>query len=78
MEEWDPYIASGVAIQNQRSTLSLAHQQGVVEGLRLGPRRQCKAPRIDLDAERHAYLDSLDTEGYKALLGQLQGKGRWP
>jgi predicted transposase/invertase (TIGR01784 family) len=77
-EEWDAYIASGMAIQNERGALSIAHKQGVVEGLRMGIEALCKAMRIDLDVERHAYLDSLDADGYKVLLEQLQLEGRWP
>src|SRR5262249_8437270 len=31
-EEWDAYIAAGMAIQNERGALSLAHKEGLAEG----------------------------------------------
>jgi predicted transposase/invertase (TIGR01784 family) len=33
-EEWDAYIRAGMAIQDERGALSLAHKQGKLEGLR--------------------------------------------
>jgi predicted transposase/invertase (TIGR01784 family) len=34
--EWDAYIAAGMAIQNERGALSVAHREGKEEGLREG------------------------------------------
>jgi hypothetical protein len=31
-EEWDAYIAAGMAIQNERGALSLARKEGITEG----------------------------------------------
>ena len=35
-EEWDAYIAAGMALQSERGALSLAHREGLAEGLHQG------------------------------------------
>jgi predicted transposase/invertase (TIGR01784 family) len=35
-EEWDAYIASGMALQNERGAISLARKEGQLEGVREG------------------------------------------
>jgi len=89
-EEWDAYIAAGMAIQNERGALSLAHKEGVQEGfqkgertgeengLRLGIEALCDAFGIDLHVERKQALQALDAAGFKALLAKLKAKRRWP
>jgi len=88
--EWDAYIAAGMAIQNERGALSLAHKEGVQEGyekgeqkgerkgLQLGIEALCNAFGIDLDAERQQVLQVLDAAGLKALLAKLTAERRWP
>jgi len=54
--EWDAYIAAGMAIQNERGALSLAHRQGAEEGLRLGIEALCDALGIELTSGRQREL----------------------
>jgi hypothetical protein len=72
--EWDAYIAAGMAIQNERGALSLAHK----EGLRLGIEALCEALGIELTNERQRELHALDTAGLKGLLARLGSERRWP
>ncbi len=52
-EEWDAYIAAGMAIQNERGALSLAHKEGHKEGHREGA----------IEAKRDAVLRLLSRAG---------------
>jgi predicted transposase/invertase (TIGR01784 family) len=72
-EEWDAYIAAGMAIQDEREALSQARK----EGLRLGIEALCEALGIELTAERRAHLDALDAAGHDALLARLRAERRW-
>jgi len=80
--EWDAYIAAGMAIQNERGALSLAHQegreQGLEQGLRLGIEALCDAFGIVLSAERKRDLQTLDAAALEALLAKLRAERRWP
>jgi predicted transposase/invertase (TIGR01784 family) len=73
-EEWDAYIAAGMAIQDERGALSQARK----EGLRLGIEALCDALGIELTAERKAHLDALDAAGHEALLARLRAERLWP
>jgi predicted transposase/invertase (TIGR01784 family) len=80
--EWDAYIAAGMAIQNERGALSLAHKQGIEQGeesgLRLGIEALCDALGIELTGDRQRQLQGLDAAGLKALLARLRSERRWP
>ena len=76
--EWDAYIAAGMAIQNERGAVSLAHRQGAEEGLRLGIEALCEAFGIELTGDRQHQLQTLDAAGLKALLARLRSDRRWP
>jgi len=79
--EWDAYIAAGMAIQNERGALSLAHREGYErgeeKGLRLGVEALCDAFGIELSAERKREIEALDATGLKALLARLRSDRRW-
>jgi predicted transposase/invertase (TIGR01784 family) len=72
-EEWDAYIAAGMAIQDERGALSQARK----EGLRLGIEALCEALGIELTVERREHLDALDAAGHDALLARLRVERRW-
>jgi len=92
--EWDAYIAAGMAIQNERGALSLAHKEGFEEGekkgekkgeekgeekgLRRGIEALCDAFGIDLSVERKRELQALDAAGLNRLMTKLQTERRWP
>jgi predicted transposase/invertase (TIGR01784 family) len=84
--EWDAYIAAGMAIQNERGALSLAHREGFEEGeekglekgLRLGIEVLCDALGIDLSVERNQELQALDAAGLEGLVAKLRAERRWP
>lgn len=76
--EWDAYIAAGMAIQNERGALSLAHKEGEEKGLRLGIEGLCDAFGIDLAVDRQRELQALDTAGLEALMAKLRAQRRWP
>jgi predicted transposase/invertase (TIGR01784 family) len=92
--EWDAYIAAGMAIQNDRGALSLAHREGYVQGeehglergreegredgLRLGIEVLCDALGIELSAERKQGLQILDAAALEGLLAKLKATRRWP
>ena len=77
-EEWDAYIVSGMAIQNERGALSLARREGLEEGIRQGIVATCDVLGIEIDAERSARLAALDAAGLEALLAHLRRERRWP
>ena len=89
-EEWDAYIAAGMAIQNERGALSLARKEGHeegrkeglsegrVEGIRQGIEAACELLGVELDAGRRAQIGALDADGLDALLGHLRRERRWP
>lgn len=85
-EEWDAYIAAGMAIQNERGALSLARKEGREEGqkegrgegIREGIEAACELLGLEVDAARRAQLDALDAAALKALLDHLRRERRWP
>lgn len=77
-EEWDAYIAAGMAIQNERGALMVAHREGEEKGLRLGIEALCEAFGIDLSAERRKELQALNAAGLEALLAKIRAERRWP
>ncbi len=88
--EWDAYIAAGMAIQNERGALSMAHRTGreegkeeglrvgKEEGLRVGIEALCDALGIELSAERRRDLQAFDAAGLDELLAKLRTGRRWP
>jgi len=81
-EEWDAYIAAGIAIQDERGALTLARREGKIEGraegILQGVVTACDLLGIELDAERRQRLDALDASGLEALLAHLRRERRWP
>ena len=73
-EEWDAYIAAGMAIQNERGALAMARR----EPLRLGIETTCRVLDIEITPERRARLDSLRADELEALLVRLGEDRRWP
>ena len=76
--EWDAYIRAGMAIQNERGALSMAHKEGREEGLRLGIEALCDALGVDPSVERKRELLSLDAAGLAASLATLRADRHWP
>lgn len=88
-EEWDSYIAIGMAIQNERGALSLATKQGIQQGIEQGIEQgkkeglhqgivtACDVLGIELGADRRAHLETLDTRGLEALLERIRRERRW-
>ncbi len=84
--EWDAYIAAGMAIQNERGALSLAHREGKEEGIREGKEEGlregiavlCEVFGIELSVERKRELQALDAPGLKSLMVRLRADRRWP
>ena len=54
------------------------HKEGEESGLRLGIVALCEAIGIELSAERHRTLHTLDVPGLKALVAALRAGRRWP
>ncbi|HSN98316.1 MAG TPA: Rpn family recombination-promoting nuclease/putative transposase [Candidatus Nanopelagicales bacterium] len=77
-EEWDAYIAAGMAIQNERGALSVARSEGRGEGIREGIEAACELLGVEIDAARRGQLDMLDPAGLQALLDHLRRERRWP
>jgi hypothetical protein len=87
--EWDAYIAAGMAIQNARGALSLAHREGYEEGreqrLREGKEEGlrevievlCEVLGIELSVERTRELQALDAPGLKTLMVRLRADRHW-
>jgi predicted transposase/invertase (TIGR01784 family) len=80
-EEWDAYIAAGMAIQDERGALSLAEKQGEErgesKGLRKGIETACELLGIELSEERRAELDAMDALALDALLKAIRRDKRW-
>ena len=77
-EEWDAYIAAGMAIQNERGALSVARKEGRGEGIRSGIETACELLGIEIDAGRRAQIDALGTDALQALLDHLRRERRFP
>jgi predicted transposase/invertase (TIGR01784 family) len=89
-EEWDAYIAAGMAIQNERGALTMAHREGYEQGeedgekkgekkgLLLGIEALCDALEVELSAERRKELQALDAASLEALMAKLRTERRWP
>jgi predicted transposase/invertase (TIGR01784 family) len=87
--EWDAYIAAGMAIQNERGALSLAHREGkekgleeglekgLEKGLRMAIEALCDAFGIELSIERKKALEALDVAGLEGLVAKLRAERRW-
>lgn len=57
-EEWDAYIAAGMAIQNERGALSVARKEGKVEGKRETLLRLLARAAIALTSDERARVDA--------------------
>jgi predicted transposase/invertase (TIGR01784 family) len=85
-EEWDAYIAAGMALQNERGALTMAHREGYEQGeedgekkgLRMGIEALCDAFGVELSAERRSELQALDAASLEALMAKLRTERRWP
>jgi predicted transposase/invertase (TIGR01784 family) len=89
-EEWDAYIAAGMALQNERGALTMAHREGYEQGeedgekrgeekgLRMGIEALCDAFGVELSAERRNELQALDAASLEALMAKLLTERRWP
>jgi predicted transposase/invertase (TIGR01784 family) len=83
--EWEAYILSGIAIQNERGALAVAEKRGREQGLkhgredglRLGVEAVCRVLGIELTDERRRELTSLDAARLEALLARLHERKRW-
>ncbi len=75
--EWDAYILSGIAIQDERGALAVADKKGEQRGLRLGVEALCGALEIELNDERRRALASLDVAGLTALLARIRESKSW-
>lgn len=88
--EWDAYIAAGMAIQNERGALSLAHKQGkaegraegkaegLQEGLRQAIRDLCDVLSIEVNDDREQKLLQMNSEELMALRDGLKREKTWP
>lgn len=80
-EEWDGYIRAGMAIQDERGALSLAHKQGLRQGREVELRRSildmCELLGIGPSAEHLAQLNTMGIEDLNALRERLKGQKRW-
>ena len=85
VDEWDPYIDAGMAVQNQRGALAVAEKrgrevgmrQGREDGLRQGIEALCGALGIELTDERRRELARVDVAGLEGLLARLGQHKRW-
>jgi predicted transposase/invertase (TIGR01784 family) len=89
-EEWDAYIAAGMAIQNERGALSLAQKEGRQEGRQEGRhegRREglreavldmCELLAILPTEEQRRTLDGLGLDELTALREAIKLHRRWP
>jgi predicted transposase/invertase (TIGR01784 family) len=83
--EWDAYILSGIAIQNERGALSVAEKRGLQQGLEQGEQRGlqaavaalCDVLGIELTEERQRELTALDVVELRALLAGLRTRRSW-
>jgi predicted transposase/invertase (TIGR01784 family) len=77
-EEWDLYIRAGMAIQDERGALSMAHKQGLAEGRRQAIEDLCELLGIELTAERRAALVGMGAEALDELRGRIKSGRGWP
>jgi predicted transposase/invertase (TIGR01784 family) len=79
-DEWDAYIAAGMAIQNERGALALAHRRGIEQGrtqeLRTSIMDLCEILAISPTPQHHAMLAGMDAEALSRLRGQLKHERR--
>jgi predicted transposase/invertase (TIGR01784 family) len=76
--EWDAYLRVGMAIQDQRGSISLGTRLGKEEGLRLGIETLCRAFGIELSAERQHELRKLAVGDLTALMARIEADRCWP
>ena len=76
--EWDAYILSGIALQNERGALAFAERRGREVGLRAGVEALTGVLGIEMTEERRRELGGRDVDGLEALLAHLQQRKSWP
>jgi len=84
--EWDAYILSGIALQNERGALAFAERRGrelgLKDGREIGLREGVDALSgvlgIEMTEERRRELSRLDVAGLEALLAHLKQRKSWP
>ncbi len=80
--EWDAYILSGIAIQNERGALSVAERRGERRGELLGLRQAvevvCRVLGIEVSEDRRREVERLDAAGLAALLARIEAEKKWP
>ncbi|MEZ4314119.1 MAG: Rpn family recombination-promoting nuclease/putative transposase [Polyangiaceae bacterium] len=89
VDEWDPYILSGMAIQNKRGALSFAEkrgrakgladarEEGRAEGMRAAVEAICTMLGVEVTEERRNELARLDANETKELIARLQQTKSW-
>ena len=85
-EEWEAYIRAGIALQDERGALSLAHNEGQRQGHTKGRREGIIAGietasallGIEVDTVRREMLDSSSLDELDELLSALRTERRWP
>jgi len=80
--EWDAYILSGMAIQNERGALSMAEKKGRVEGRTEAARQSvldlCEVLSIEVTPERRVALEQMNGDALAALVQTLKKNKTWP
>jgi predicted transposase/invertase (TIGR01784 family) len=76
-EEWDAYIAAGMAIQNERGALSIARKEGLAEGLRRAVLDLCEVLSIEPTKDQEAALAGMDVEALSTLREHIKRARRW-
>ena len=81
-EEWNAYLRAGMALQDERGALTVAHREGHREGRREGMRiaieALCDVLGIELTAGRRAELAAQPEAELERLLAALRAERRWP
>jgi predicted transposase/invertase (TIGR01784 family) len=84
LAEWDAYIAAGMAIQNERGAMSLAHRKGIEQGIEQGRAQElrtsiadlCELLGVTLTREQQGAIASMDAEALSCLREQLKSERR--
>lgn len=81
-EEWEAYIRAGIALQDERGALSLAHREGEQAGRRqgivTGIETACAILGVEIDMARREILDSWSLDRLETLLAALRAERKWP
>ena len=85
-EEWNAYLRAGMALQDARGALTVAHREGHKEGhkearregLRIAIEALCDVLGIELTAGRRTELAAQPEAELERLLAALRAERRWP